>query len=536
MRRLLTALTVTAALLLAGCSGGSGGGVGTVGGGPGSESTTTATPSSPAPGRADRNRARQIVDGWSDAQLAGGVMIVRYDGTTPEAAALQVSNLHAAGVIVMGYNVSSADQVQASARAVQDAARQDGRDYPAIVTVDQEGGTVTRLSGVVPQLPAFMSAGAAIRADRARGTADVTDASEAAGEQLRSLGFTWVFAPDADVTIGPSDPTIGSRSASDDPDLVSEAVTAAVTGYADAHIVSAVKHYPGHGSVTADSHKTLPTQDASLEELRRRDFKPFRAAADAGVPVMMMSHIAYPPFEAGVPSSLSPKAYQSLREETGFDGVIVTDALDMEAVTQEYPGGEASVKALAAGADAVLMPKDAKAAHTAIVAALGNGTLDRDQVKASAARVVALQLWQQEGADPPARGAADQRLREASQALSADAITQVSGECRAPVQGTVRVAGGTEKQRSAFLAAAHDAGLSTSSGPTVTLVGKSGATGSITVAVDTPYVLDKATGTSYALYGDDETAFRALMDVLTGKQPARGALPVTVSGVDPVRC
>lgn len=484
--------------------------------------------------RGDAADPRQVVDAWSDAQLAGGVLVVTYEGTGPAAAARPVTTLHAAGVIVMGYNVTSADQVQATTAAVQQAARRDGRDHLPVIGVDQEGGTVARLGGVVSELPAFMSAGAAIRGNGADGEGVVTDASRAAGRQLRALGFTWVFAPVADVTLGPSDPTIGSRSASDDPQLAAAAVRAAVTGYRDGGIVPVAKHWPGHGSVTTDSHLDLPVQDASLAALRRRDFVPFRAASEAEVPVMMMSHIAYSGYEAGTPSTLAPKAYASLRAETGFTGLVVTDAMNMKAVDDRYPAGEAAVRALAAGADVVLMPTDATAAHQAIVAALRDGTLDRDEVRASAARVVDLQTRQR--APRATLAEADRDLEKQSRALSAAAITQVSGRCEAPVDDAVRVTGGSDAQRAAFASAAREAGLRTDSGPTVTLVPRSGATGALSVALDTPYTLGASSGTGYALYGDDGAAFDALMDVLTGKRRPRGELPVTVAGADPPRC
>ena len=528
LRRFLLPVLAGAALVLAGCGDTADGPATATGGGAASQGSATGQ----RPG--DLAAARRVVDEWSDEQLAGGVLVVTYEGTEPAAAARPVIELHAAGVIVMGYNVNSAGQVQATTEAVQQAARRDGRDHLPVIAVDQEGGTVARLGGIVPELPAFMSAGAAIRGNGAVGERAVTDATRAAGQQLRALGFTWVFAPDADVTIGAADPTIGSRSASDDPELAATAVRAAVTGYRDAGIVPSAKHWPGHGSVTADSHIDLPVQDDSLATLRERDFVPFRAAAQAGVPVMMMSHIAYSEYGSGTPSTLAPEAYTSLREETGFTGVVVTDAMNMKAVDDRYPAGEAAVQALAAGTDVVLMPTDSAAAHRAIVAALKDGTLDKDKVRESAARVVALQAQQE--APTVSLADADRELEQQARALSAAAVTQVSGPCEAPVDGAVRVTGGTDAQRAAFTAAARDAGLRTDSGPTVTLVPRSGTPGPLSVAVDAPYTLRSASGTSYALYGDDEPAFRALMDVLTGEQKARGVLPVTLDGVDPPEC
>lgn len=530
------------AVALAGCSDTSA----TSTGGTGSSGWPSAT-TSPAlawgPTKAQLDAATTLVSGWSDDQLAGQMLVLTYDGTAPATAAAAVTAVHAAGVIVMKNNVATADQVKATATAVQKAVSADRGDVTAVVAVDQEGGIVARLGDLIPATPAFMSAGAAIAGD---GEADhsgadaVTAAAEATGNALRALGFTWVFAPDGDVTIGPDDPTIASRSPGGSPGLVGKAVTAAVTGYRESRIGCSVKHFPGHGSVTADSHLELPRQTASLEELRSRDLPPFTAATVAGVPVIMMSHLAVDAFEPGVPCTLSSAAYQMLRRETGFEGVVCTDAMNMQAITKQYGAGPAAAKAVIAGADVVLMPADAKAAHQALLAALGDGSLARDRLIEAAARVVALQAWLGEAGDPPPAQTAEQDLATASRALSAAAITLVSGTCSgALVTDAVRVSGGTDTDRALFTAAAQDAGLAVGSGPTV-LLAPSGAGGSadIVVALETPYVLGSARGSTaeFALYGRTAGAFEALIEVLTGKASARGRLPVEVGGVEPPTC
>src|SRR5699024_6208685 len=136
------------------------------------------------------------------------------------------------------------------------------------------------------------------------------------------------------------------------------------------------KHFPGHGSVTVDSHVDVPVQKRDLDELRAKDFKPFEAAINDGAPVVMMGHIALEALDPGVPATLSPAAYELLRDELEFDGVIVTDAMNMNAITQGTKAGQETVTALAAGADLVLMPPDTKAAHTAVVEALKSEDLD----------------------------------------------------------------------------------------------------------------------------------------------------------------
>lgn len=554
-RRPLVPLLCAAAVLLSACSGGD-----PAPPAPPASQGPSSAPASPAPSPTpaalpwgptedELAAARETVAAWTPEQLAGGVLVPRYAGTDPRAPADLVRELHAAGVIVMGDNVVDAEQVRASTEAVQQAAREDGRDWPAVVSVDQEGGLVARLkSPVAADFPTFMSAGAAIAGGRERGdelsaVEVVSQAATAAGLELRGLGFSWVFAPVADVTTGADDPTIGSRSASDDPSLAVGAVAAAVEGYRAAGIVPVAKHYPGHGSVSADSHETLPVQPATIEELRARDLLPFSAATSAGVPAVMMSHIAVDVFEPGVPASLSAPAYASLRgPDVGFAGLAVTDAQDMVAITAQYGSGGAAVKALQAGADVLLMPLDAAAAHGAVVTALGDGSLPRERVEDAAAKVVAVQTWQARVAPAAAVPAdADAAAGEASRALSAAAVTAVDGSCAAPWVGEAfQVAGGTDTDRARLAAAAERAGVATGSGPTVRLLGggSSGGSGDVVVALDAPWALGSTQGTTatLALYGRSDGAFDALVAVLTGAARPQGALPVSIGRTTSTDC
>ena len=362
----------------------------------------------------------------------------------------------------------------------------------------------------------------------------VQDATAASAAELRALGFTWVFAPDADVTIGPVDPTIGSRSPSDDPALAAGVVADAVQGYVGTGIVPVAKHYPGHGSVPADSHTELPVQDRTIDELRERDLAPFAAAARAGVPAVMMSHIAVDAFDPGVPASLSPAAYRSLREDAGFEGLAVTDALDMAAVTQGYGPDGAAVAAVAAGADVLLMPADGRAAHAALVAALASGELPRARVEEAAAKVVAVQRWQARQAPAPGPEAIGSHA-ETSYALSLAGASVVDGPCTGPlVEQAVQVVGGTDDDQARFAEAAHAAGLEVGGGTVVRLLGGgSSGDGDVVVALDSPYALgpSDATVARIALYGRTPAAFRALVDVLTGAAEATGRLPVAVDGL-----
>ena len=330
--------------------------------------------------------ALAAVRAMSLEQVAGQVLVARYPGTDPVVPAALVAQWHLGGVILMGENVGAADQLIATSAAVQAASQADGRSWPAVVAVDEEGGRVSRLAGVLATLPAFAVFGA-------DGDVATTRAEFARlGGDLTRLGITMDMAPVADVTIGPTDPTIGDRSASPDPLTASRTVLAAMGGLLEGGAVPVLKHFPGHGSVTTDSHQALPVQSATVGQLLARDLVPFVDAVAAGAPVVMMGHLDLPQLDPGVPASLSAAAYRLLREDVGFEGVAMTDALDMGAVPSATPGDEA-VRALAAGADLVLMPRDVGAAHGAIVVAVESGRLSREVLDQAAARVVTLQMW-----------------------------------------------------------------------------------------------------------------------------------------------
>ena len=347
------------------------------------------------PTRGEVARAAQIVSRWSPERLAGQVIVGRYHGTDPAVPAALVRDLHLAGMSVTTENVVDADQVAATTSAIAQAHAADGRDWPAVVGVDQEGGVVAHLRGIATEFPSFMTAGAAVAAQGKAGERAVTDAARATGLELRGLGFTWVFAPVADVTIGAADPTIGTRSPSTEPRVAARTVAAAVRGYDGAGLVSTTKHVPGHGSVTADSHETLPLLGRPLGELRRRDLPPFAAAIAAGAPAVMMGHLDVAALAPGVPSSQAPEVYDFLREDLGFEGVAITDSLGMgAALTQDYP----AVRALRAGADLLLMPVDPSTTHQIVADAIRSGEVARGRAEQAAARVVALQLWQQRAA------------------------------------------------------------------------------------------------------------------------------------------
>ncbi|MCU1531456.1 MAG: beta-N-acetylhexosaminidase [Arthrobacter sp.] len=483
------------------------------------------------PQQRDADEAHKAVADMSLEQKAGQVLLPFYTGLDSAAQAATVEHLHLAGSIIMGDNVPGTTpdrQVDAGAmrgvtRRLQEAARADGRSWPGVIAVDQEGGVVARLRAPLTEWPAPMSYGAA-GSEPLAGEAGKAMASELAG-----LGFNVDFAPTTDVTMGPSDPTIGARSMSGSAGTAARLGVAFSNGMLASGLLPAVKHFPGHGSVSVDSHAGLPVQGASLDQLRARDLVPFQAAVQAGLPMVMMGHIAVPALEPGVPASLSTAAYAELRG-MGFQGVAVTDALNMGAVKDRFPAGSAAPLALAAGADLLLMPARVDVAHAAIVKAVRSGTLPAERLTEAAQRVVTMMIWRGRTGAPagtvPGSGA------ELSRKVSEAAVTVLAGPCRGPmVPSSVRVTGGSAQDRSRFAAAARDAGISIGSGPLVSLIGVGGTavTADVAVALDAPWPLaDSAAPAKIALYGRSPGAFDALAAVLAGRATAPGKLPVAV--------
>jgi beta-N-acetylhexosaminidase len=433
MRRLARTVVALAVpvLLAAGCSSSPGGSDGDSDGERSSEGSASPsdsateetvdpdTPTSWGPTVGEVEEAQELVAGWTPSRLAGQLIVGRYVGTDPQVPADLVREHHLAGVQVTSSSILEREQLLATSAAVTKAARADGRDFPPVLGVDQEGGVVSHLDGVATEFPSFATAGAAVGADRRQGQRVVRSAAVATGLELRQLGFTWVFAPVADVTIGAADPTIGSRSPSTDPRVAADTVAAAVDGYRESGVVSTVKHFPGHGSATADSHLTLPRIEAPLPALRQRDLVPFARAVDDGAPAVMVGHLDVPALEDGVPSSLSAATYDLLRDDLGFEGVAITDSLGMGAViATDRP----AVTAINAGADLLLMPADTARTAGTVTDAIRAGDISRERAEEAAARVVAMQLWQQRvAAEVPVPPDVAERARQAAADLAAAA-------------------------------------------------------------------------------------------------------------------
>jgi len=288
-------------------------------------------------------------------------------------------------------NVTDPEQVATLSNGLQAAAADAGAGIPMLISTDQEQGLVTRIGSPATLFPGNMALGAGRSAKDTRRAAAIT------GQELLAMGIHQNNAPDADVNVNPDNPVIGVRSFSSDPDLVSQLTAAAVRGYQDdAGIVATAKHFPGHGDTATDSHTGLPVITHTLEEWQRIDAPPFEAAIAAGVDSIMTAHIVVPSLDdSGDPATLSKKIVTGqLREALGFEGVIVTDGLEMAAVRQKYGDGEVAVRALEAGVDQLLLPADPPAAYAAVEQALDSGRLSEERIDESVARILKMKYDQ----------------------------------------------------------------------------------------------------------------------------------------------
>jgi beta-glucosidase-like glycosyl hydrolase len=264
----------------------------------------------------------------------------------------------------------------------------------ALVSIDEEGGDVTRLAH---------ETGSPYPGSAALGALDEPATTQrvyrSLGAELRGAGVNLDFAPSADVNTADDNPIIGTRAFGSDPGLVARHVTAAVAGLQEAGVAACAKHFPGHGATSQDSHLEVPAVDADLALLDRREMVPFRAAIAAGVRSIMTAHLRIPELTGATPATLAPEAITGLLRGTlGYDGVVVTDALDMRAASDAIGIPEAAVRALAAGADLLCLGSkeyedSVRAIRERIVEAVREGRLPAERLKEAAARVAGLRAW-----------------------------------------------------------------------------------------------------------------------------------------------
>lgn len=301
-----------------------------------------------------------------------------------------IQKYHIGNIILFKRNIQNVQQVRGLTHYLQRLACEAGHRQPLLIMIDQENGIVSRLGQNMTMFPGNMALGAI-------GSEQIAyEVALATGRELQALGINMNLAPDVDVNNNPANPVIGVRSFGEDPQLVARLGTAMVRGFHDAGIVSTIKHFPGHGDTAVDSHHALPTLPYSMERLDSLELIPFKNAIEAGADAIMTAHLYLPLLEQGemLPATISYSIVtQLLRERLGFRGVIISDCLEMRAVSDTVGVGPGTVKALQAGVDLVLISHHAtlqREGIDAIHAALQDGTLTAKRIQDAAARVLQL--------------------------------------------------------------------------------------------------------------------------------------------------
>lgn len=350
-------------------------------------------------------RLRRIIAGMSLEEKVGQLFVMRVYGhsaTEPDQADIDanlreigvrtaaelVSTYHVGGIIYFAWahNTRDPHQIADLSNGIQQAALGERSRAPVLISTDQEHGIVCRVGEPATLLPGAMALGAG------GSRSDTRRAAWIAGAELAALGINQNYAPDADVNVNPANPVIGVRSFGSDPQAVAELVAAQVKGYQGAGVAATAKHFPGHGDTNTDSHTGLPVIEHTRQEWEELDAPPFRAAIRARIDSVMTAHIVVPALDPSEdPATLSrPILTGILREELGYDGVVVTDSLGMEGVRTKYGDDRVPVLALLAGVDQLLNPPNLSVAYNAVLEAVRGGEISTARIEESVLRILRL--------------------------------------------------------------------------------------------------------------------------------------------------
>lgn len=321
-------------------------------------------------------QAEEITEKLTPEELVGQVIHVAVPGTTLDAVAeKEIETIKPGGVILFGRNLGSSKEILSLNESLQKKTLET-TGLPLLISVDQEGGRVIRVKDGVTQFPGAMALGQTKDADLARKVGFITS------YQLRKLGLNFLFAPDMDINNNPDNPVINTRSLGSNLETVLNAGIAYEEGARAGGSIPVIKHFPGHGDTNVDSHLGLPKIEKTVDELKKFELIPFRKAIENGADAVMSAHIVYPKIDPNFPATLSPRILGDiLRKEFQYKGLIVTDAMEMDAIDEHYQKEDPGVLALLAGADIILMTswgKTTESMRDQILKAYKKGTLVRE--------------------------------------------------------------------------------------------------------------------------------------------------------------
>ncbi|TQK44704.1 beta-N-acetylhexosaminidase [Streptomyces sp. SLBN-118] len=552
-----------------------------------------------------RDRLKRLISRMSLEEKVGQLFVMRVYGhsaTTPDQADMElnlkemgvrsaaelVAAYHVGGIIYFSWAHNTRDPYQIAdlSNGIQRAGLAQSTPVPLLISTDQEHGIVARVGRPATLMPGAMALGAGGSRSAAR------TAGRIAGAELAAMGIRQNYAPVADVNVNPANPVIGVRSFGADPDAVAGLVAAQVKGYQSAGIAATSKHFPGHGDTTVDSHTGIPVITHTRAQWEETDAPPFRAAIAAGIDSIMTAHIQFPALDpSNDPATLSrPILTGILREELGYDGVVVTDALNMQGVRDKYGDSRVPVLALKAGVDQLLNPPDLAVAWNGVLNAVKSGELTVARLDESILRILLLKeklgLFRDPfvsrrdvertvgarahlaAADRIAEGTTtllvnedgllplDRRSRRSLLVVGADpasptgttgpptsvlaqALTELGFAATALSTGITPTAAKIEE--AALAVGGKDAVIVctynvTAASPQRTLVARLAATGVpvVAVAIRNPYDVAQLTGVGAALatYCWTDVELRAAARVIAGHADPEGKLPVPVQRAD----
>ncbi len=335
------------------------------------------------PTEAEKTKAETILEGMTLREKVGQMFIVRPEALGgnhteyDENMALAIEEYPVGGVVLFGQNLDTPDVLTEFTNQLS--------KHGLFIAIDEEGGTVSRIANSDNfKVESFHSMG------NIEGENAAHYVGKTIGTYLKKYGVNLDFAPVSDVNSNPDNPVIGKRAFSDDPQIVSKMVSNALDGFHEAGIMATIKHFPGHGDTNADTHTGYVRLDKSWNELKECELIPF-ADNLSKTDMVMASHITLPQVTSdNLPASLSGEIItDKLRNEMGYDGVIITDSMEMGAITRAY-GAESAAMAVKAGCDIVLMPLYLAESFEAVVNAVENGEISEDQINQSVLRILEL--------------------------------------------------------------------------------------------------------------------------------------------------
>lgn len=335
-------------------------------------------------------KVQEIMGRMTLEEKIGQMIIVGFDGLeAPETVREMISTYHAGSVILFTRNIKDRNQLVSLINQLKKA--NEGSEIPLIISADQEGGRVTRLPDDATQFPSSLTVG------KHRSPQLAYDVGMVTGTEMKAYGFNLNFAPVLDIFSNPQNQVIGDRAFGYTPDEVSELGIANMKGLKDGGVIPAIKHFPGHGDTIVDSHTDLPKLSHSLSRLESFELIPFKEAIRQGADMVMVAHIVFPAvMEEELPASLSYDIITGiLRDKLGFEGVVISDDMEMGAIEKHFGIEEASLKAVAAGTDIVSVchtyEKQKKVIH-ALIQAVREGTISESRINESVRRILLLKL------------------------------------------------------------------------------------------------------------------------------------------------